>query len=217
MGVDKATAHRWANPEAAERGRARSRETQRLRRADPGLLKQDQKRCSDRSKTPAFKKYKQQYDAEYKQTLRGKCLRMLSGSNQAARTHGYLPVSIPLEELMAAVEAAKSCYVCGNSERELHLEHCHTTGAFRGFACVRCNVTIGATERPASCQYVGVYWNKACSKWQAYVAIKKKQTYLGLFDDPYSAAWVRDEYVKQHLGKAFLNNLPDRRREGRAA
>ena len=38
------------------------------------------------------------------------------------------------------------CESCGNPPRTgrvLHLDHCHKTGAFRGWLCVKCNAGIG--------------------------------------------------------------------------
>jgi len=35
------------------------------------------------------------------------------------------------------------CAICGNSEKRLHLDHNHLTGAVRGLLCNRCNLGIG--------------------------------------------------------------------------
>jgi len=37
----------------------------------------------------------------------------------------------------------------------------------------------------------GVYWSKAASKWQAYICIDGKQTYLGVFEDKEEAFKIR--------------------------
>lgn len=37
-----------------------------------------------------------------------------------------------------------NCECCGRTEtKALALDHCHTTGAFRGWLCSRCNLAIG--------------------------------------------------------------------------
>ena len=41
--------------------------------------------------------------------------------------------------------------------------------------------------------HTGIYWSKACSKWQAYICIDSKQTYLGVFDDLDDAVQVRKD------------------------
>lgn len=44
--------------------------------------------------------------------------------------------------------------------------------------------------RPGSSMYRGVYWNKAASKWQAYISISGTYRYLGLFTDEHEAGRV---------------------------
>jgi hypothetical protein len=62
--------------------------------------------------------------------------------------------------------------------------------------------------------YVGVYWCRA--KWAACVQFCRRTKHLGSFSDPFSAAWVRDVFVKRHYDKhATLNNLVDRRKRSR--
>lgn len=45
------------------------------------------------------------------------------------------------------------CEICGlpsHDARAIHFDRCHTTGAFRGWLCVRCNHTLGkAKDSPA--------------------------------------------------------------------
>lgn len=37
-----------------------------------------------------------------------------------------------------------ACQLCGDTERELVLDHCHHTETFRGWICARCNRGIGS-------------------------------------------------------------------------
>ena len=39
-------------------------------------------------------------------------------------------------------EILKCCFICGDCNR-LHVDHCHTTGLYRGILCGRCNNAIG--------------------------------------------------------------------------
>lgn len=59
--------------------------------------------------------------------------------------------------------------------------------------------------------YVGV--SRVGSGFRAEVRSLNKRGHLGYFDDLYSAAWVRDAYVKRHFDEyATMNHLKDRRR-----
>lgn len=35
------------------------------------------------------------------------------------------------------------CAICGATDRRLDLDHCHTTGKWRGLICQQCNVGLG--------------------------------------------------------------------------
>ena len=56
-------------------------------------------------------------------------------------------------------------------------------------------------------RYKGVAWSKASRKWRAYIAIDRKQTHLGLFDDEVSAALAYDTKAKQVFGEHAFTNL----------
>lgn len=63
-----------------------------------------------------------------------------------AKHGGFEPCNITIEELESKFTG--SCEHCGISEKEhkikygkrLHLDHCHTSGDFRGFLCCKCNL-----------------------------------------------------------------------------
>lgn len=171
---------------------------------DPAVAQQNRERNRERSR----ERYK---------TLRGRCLSMLWSSRRDARLHGHSPVDISLDDLMKAAAAATVCCVCGKEEKHLQLEHSHSTGEFRGFVCHRCNQAIGSIERTTSSKYTGVVWDKRAAKWKAQTTVNKKNKFIGYSDDEFSAAWMRDAFVKQHLTHAFLNNLQDRRQRDRRA
>lgn len=59
------------------------------------------------------------------------------------------------------VEQNGRCKLCGkeetimtnkayNRKSDLAIDHCHTTGRFRGLLCFRCNVTVGTIEKVIS-------------------------------------------------------------------
>lgn len=41
------------------------------------------------------------------------------------------------------------CEACGDSSRNLNLDHCHSSGAVRGMLCTSCNLLVGALESPS--------------------------------------------------------------------
>ena len=55
-------------------------------------------------------------------------------------------------EWRAGVKAARPkpecCEICGEdpAPRSLHLDHCHRTGAFRGWLCPQCNQALGLVK-----------------------------------------------------------------------
>lgn len=85
------------------------------------------------------------YRYEYNRSLRGRCLKALNISKHSARRHGHQPCSATLEELEAAWSG--KCHICGVPDTEclrtLCMDHDHSTGQFRGWACDPCNTGIG--------------------------------------------------------------------------
>lgn len=62
--------------------------------------------------------------------------------------------------------------------------------------------------------YTGV--TRDGEKWKAFSGIGSKDKNLGRYTDPFSAAWVRDEFVREHHGEfGVTNNLKDRRRKSK--
>ncbi len=59
--------------------------------------------------------------------------------------------------------------------------------------------------------FTGVH--RSNNKWRARVKVGGVNKHLGTFEDPFSAAWVRDEFVRQLDEYVTLNNLIDRRKK----
>ena len=55
--------------------------------------------------------------------------------------------------------------------------------------------------------FVGVYFNKSCKKWQAYINFKNKSRYIGAFKNKISAAQARDRVAVRLHGKFATLNL----------
>lgn len=67
-------------------------------------------------------------------------------------------------------------------------------------------------------EYIGVVRDKRNGRRLCYSQSRNgKSRYLGSFDDPFSAAWVRDTYVRRHYDTfVTLNNLTERRKISKA-
>ena len=70
----------------------------------------------------------------------------LNRSAEYAKKNGHASCDATLEEIKQAFTG--KCHICGLSEgefqRNLSLDHCHVTGAFRGWLCTKCNVGLGS-------------------------------------------------------------------------
>jgi hypothetical protein len=72
----------------------------------------------------------------------------LAMSKYFARKLGHVPCRASIGKL--ALSDTGLCHICGDPKskqaRELHMDHDHKTGRFRGWLCARCNVGIGKFE-----------------------------------------------------------------------
>lgn len=66
--------------------------------------------------------------------------------------------------------------------------------------CANTNICKGNTSG-----YKGVGWHKATGKWRAYITVNKKQTQLGLFNNPKDAHAAYVKAAIKHFGE-FAND-----------
>lgn len=69
----------------------------------------------------------------------------------------------------------------------------------------------GRKTRPSSSQYIGVYWDKANSKWSVQIKIGSRRLYLGRFTDEQEAARAYDAAALEHYGPGARINFPQER------
>jgi hypothetical protein len=76
------------------------------------------------------------------------------------------------------------------------------------------NVTSSKNHKRGG--WKGVSWNPTAGKWQAAICAgevkangKRRQLYLGCFDDPIAAARVYDAAARKHFGEFAACNLPE--------
>ena len=64
-----------------------------------------------------------------------------------ARQHGYAEPNFKAEEIVGLFERTTHCECCdyefAPDMKDSRIDHCHVTGAFRGFLCDACNVGLG--------------------------------------------------------------------------
>lgn len=50
------------------------------------------------------------------------------------------------------------CPICGNPNKQPHIDHCHKTGQVRGLICRRCNIALGMLlDNPKACLRAAIY------------------------------------------------------------
>lgn len=67
----------------------------------------------------------------------------LATMRSRAKELGYLPCTASAEDIASCYTGI--CDICGIPEpptKPLCIEHCHTTGAFRGWVCHKCNIVV---------------------------------------------------------------------------
>lgn len=94
------------------------------------------------------------YSVYHSQILRGNM--SLSGLTKRIRDLGYKAASrehagpgFTAQCVITAFTTSCHCDMCATvflSDSEKRLDHCHTTGAFRGILCDRCNTSLGHFE-----------------------------------------------------------------------
>ena len=67
-----------------------------------------------------------------------------NGRRRQARLHGYLPP--PREKHCPPKPSNGLCERCGKFTKGPYLDHCHKTGAFRGWVCNSCNTGQGIMD-----------------------------------------------------------------------
>ena len=87
----------------------------------------------------------------------------LRASVQSGKRYGYLPCSATAKEIELAW--TKKCHVCKIPQEELsknlHMDHCHKTGEFRGWLCSLCNMALGALkDSPETAMNLALYAEK---------------------------------------------------------
>ena len=65
------------------------------------------------------------------------------------------------------------------------------------------------TRGSKSSLYKGVCFHKLTGKWEAYIHIKSKKHYLGLYADAEAAARAHDTYARRLLGVNARINFDD--------
>jgi ribosomal protein L40E len=77
--------------------------------------------------------------------LKYRSKRAVANTRAQAKRNNSIPCITSIEEITAAYTG--NCSICGKPEARdghlLRLDHCHTTGEFRGWLCFHCNTMLG--------------------------------------------------------------------------
>lgn len=89
----------------------------------------------------------------------------LNQSLRDSERRGHLPC-LDHKEILAAAFTGK-CHICGVPEQECHkrlfMDHCHSTGQFRGWLCHSCHSRVSLIERFVSDERFVAYLNRTTS------------------------------------------------------
>lgn len=61
-----------------------------------------------------------------------------------------------------------SCCICGQINKKLVADHCHSSGLFRDFICYSCNTLLGSIENPDKLSHIISYLDKHNSPVMIY-------------------------------------------------
>jgi hypothetical protein len=98
---------------------------------------------------------------EYTKTFVFKVAQKLRSAKKHAKKYGYASCKANVEDLMLSwTGCCEMCKIEGGTE-EIQLDHCHTTGEFRGWLCSNCNTVLGlAKESPERLRAMAEYLEK---------------------------------------------------------
>lgn len=135
-GIPLTTIYRWTTEGASERHRKRNAEKYR---SDPNHAKIVMSRVKD------------QRNLKYKNDLDFRLREILRSLESKAKKRNHLGCNASIQELKDSWTG--KCHSCGVPEcdldRRLCVDHCHTTGTFRGYLCDPCNKALGlCNEQP---------------------------------------------------------------------
>mgnify|MGYP001161293193 FL=1 len=60
------------------------------------------------------------------------------------------------------------CDICGATDRRMTLDHCHETGEFRGWLCLKCNSAIGWLNEDVDIMIKATNYVKNCKPQKRY-------------------------------------------------
>lgn len=73
-------------------------------------------------------------------------MRLINPEMEKARLAKFYAKRESEKSLIAGRERPAVCDICGEFNRQICFDHCHSTGLFRGWLCDRCNKTLGIVK-----------------------------------------------------------------------
>lgn len=136
------------DPEKAALYRARQKVDREKRKADP--VKSEKEKA---------------YRREYKSKNKDKIAKLNADRQKRLGTVIYLRRKGLPDSLLPTVKSALKCEICGGNPdgrwRKLVIDHCHTTGNYRGMLCNNCNHGLGKfKDQPELLRQAATYLEK---------------------------------------------------------
>lgn len=148
----KSKAWAAAHPESPQRWRERNREKLKADKAQWYQEHKEEQKTRNRAWVAANPEARKEHVRRYYDTH--SIAHRLSCARAKARVRGHVFAVEAMEVRQAQIMQGDLCAICGRPEtrkqrgviQALSIDHCHSTGRFRGLLCEACNKVLGFME-----------------------------------------------------------------------
>lgn len=132
-------------------------------------------------------------------------------TNTKGRARHKLSYASTYEKREGTFNRLKMHRLIMNAPEGMHVDHINGDGLDNRRENLRIvtpqlNQANSRKHMAGTSRFKGVAWHSSAKKWRAYIAVGRKQTHLGLFDDEHAAAAAYDVKAREVFGDhAFTN------------